>query len=608
MRLVRGNSGLQRQNSGSSTSSHTSPRQTSDALKRPYFNKYSNLHSLLIQNDRVRSNSAQDKLHNRSLRNLNDSKSLFEQKLEQQHKQLLDQQKRALDELNEAWQKDRHHGEDDSVSLCSADSLDGSAESKDENPGRLHQQNDDNHLQNERVIHTKSSLQDTHQSVRDISFHLNSAYEQSNGLGYMDRNEKIDSYSVDQPWNNNNNNNYSPSSVAVSKPEVQRTQGSEVKERPKVQLRAWSTPSPVDAQHSAVSNAHMTNNNPYSSRPSMTAVTSTTTYASQRNGWKDENQLNSMNDRTVNGGTGSQNQNVGVYSDTVNMDPAVRNITDVNRGYTNGYLYTSENSKSAQPSGNGNKGQDSSASRPMEFLQSVTNAPENTDRVTTNSDRVTNTDKVTVTESAPETRPSRVPRPVSAVRIQKVQYTVIPPPSSNQETIQAPSGVQATDKGDNGKNGVVQKTETVSNNKQVFINTTSGDRPQVRQVTQVKFAASVVNGGVNVSNYGKMNVQPLPNKPVVLGVSELKKENSQTVATVTRKTKDDADLVVRHRKEAEEEVNSGVKGILKRPGAKLKKAGSTGSVNSMDVKDSIEIARVHMHHHQHHSKQVIKAI
>lgn len=605
LRLVRGNSSLHRQNSGSSTGSHQSPRQTytTDALNRPYFNKYSNFHSPVIQNDRARTSSAQDKLHNRSLRNLNNSKSLFEQKLEQQQRQLVDQQKKVFNDFNEAVQKEINHGEneaDDSVSLSSADSLEDSME---ESQAKSQQQNNynNNHIQNEQVIHTKSSLQDTHQSVRDISFHLNSAYGQSNGVGYPDRNEKIDSYSVEQTWANSN---CPPSSVAVSRPEVQKTQVSEGKDRPKVQLRAWSTPSPIDSHHSSAANSHITNNNPYSSRPSMTAVTSTTAFGDrnsqrsyvQSNGWRDENQFHGMSDRAFEGNvgeTGSQNPSSNGYGDTVGMN--VRNGNDVTRGYTNGYMYSSENSKSAQPSGNGNRGMDAGASRAMEFLQTVTNTPENADN------RVTNSDKEAATAPATESKPSRVPRPVSAVRIQKVQYNVIPPPSSNEETVQAPSGVQTAEKAESGRNGGVQKVEINPKPPQVFINTTSGDQPQVRQVTQVKFAASVVNGGVNMNSYGKMNVQPLPNKPLVIGVSDVKKENPVPVK-VTRKAKDDGDLVVRNQTEAEEEVNSGVKGILKRPGSKLKKAGSTGSVNSMDVKDSIEIARIHMHHH--HPKQV----
>ncbi|XP_061192370.1 uncharacterized protein LOC133200594 isoform X2 [Saccostrea echinata] len=599
LRLVRGNSGVQRQNSAGSTGSHTSPRQTyTEALNRPYFNKYSHFHSPIIQNDRPRVNSSQDKLHNRSLKNLNSSKSLFEQKLEQQQQQLIDQQRRAFNEFSEEVQKEIDNGEyvaDDSVSLSSADSLDESHNFTEGVPTSLPQQN--NLLKNEQVINSKSSLQDnvhTHQSVRDISFHLNSAYGQNNGVEYPDRNEKIDSYNVEQTWGNNNNLPLS----GIPRPEVQKTvsQNTDVKNRPKVQLRAWSTPSPVDSQHSSVSNAHMTNSNPYSSRPSMTAVTSTTAYQdrnSQRNygpnsGGRDDRNV------TWDGTTGSQNQNLNGYSDSqgVNINNPPRSVSDVSRGYTNGYLYTSENPKSAQS--NGNRIPDTGPSKPMEFLHTVTNTPDT-------SDRSVNPDREMVAPPVQETKPSRVPRPVSAVRIQKVvKYNVIPPPSTNEDSTHPTSDALLEDKMESGKNGAVQKVEIVPKQPQVFINTTSGDRPQVKQVTQVKFTANVVNGGVNMNNYGKMNVQPLPNKPLIAGVTE-KKEHPPAATTVTRKAKDDADLVVRNHSEARED-DSGVKGILKRPGPKLKKAGSTGSVNSMDVKDSIEIARIHMHHH--HPKQI----
>ncbi|XP_048767150.2 uncharacterized protein LOC125674127 isoform X4 [Ostrea edulis] len=601
LRLVRGNSSLQRQNSAGSTGNHSSPRQVyNDALNRPYFNKYSNFHSPVIQNDRTRVSSSQNKLHNRSLKNFNNSKSLFEQKLEQQQQQLIDQQKRAFNEFNEAVLKEINEGEndaDDSVSLSSADSLDESQDSMQRTLPGSSQQN--NHFRNEEVINTKSSLQDTHQSVRDISFHLNSAYGQNHFVGHQERNGKIDSYDVDQTQINNN---LAPN--GVTRQEVHVAQNTEVKDRPKVQLRAWSTPSPVDSQHSSVSNAHMTNNNPYSSRPTMTAITSTTAFENknsqrsypQNNGWNDENQFNRVSDRNTNAdvATGRQNQNSNGYSDTADLstNAQLKSGNDFNRGYTNGYMYSSDNPKSAHPNSSGNRGLDTGANKPVEFLQ--TGTPDN-------PDKVTNPDSEKAGIPTQESRPSRVPRPVSAVRIQKVKYNVIPPPSANEDSLQAPCGVQSTDKVESGKNGGVQKVEMVPKPPQVFINTTLGDRPQVKQVTQVRFAASVVNGGVNMNTYGKMNVQPLPNKPMIAGITE-KKENPPS-STVMRKAKDDSDLMLKNHTEAREECsNSGVRGILKRPGSKLKKAGSTGSVNSMDVKDSIEIARIQMHHH--HPKEI----
>jgi hypothetical protein len=527
------------------------------------------------------------------LKNFNNSKSLFEQKLEQQQQQLIDQQKRAFNEFNEAVLKEINDGENDtndSVSLSSADSLDEAQDSAQRVVSGSSQQN--SHHRNQEVINTKSSLQDTHQSVRDISYHLNSVYGQKQFVdNYQDRNGKIDSYDVDQTQINGN--------LATNGVTRQEMPNTEIKDRPKVQLRAWSTPSPVDSQHSSASNAHMTNNNPYSSRPTMTAVTSTTAYENknsqrsyaQNNGWNDENQLKRVSDRNTNADvSGRQNQNLNGYSDTadISMNTQMKSGNDFNRGYTNGYMYSSDNPKSAQPNSSGNRGLDNGATKPMEFLQTCTHD---------SSDVVKNADIEKAGIPIQESRPSRVPRPVSAVRIQKVKYNVIPPPSNNEDSLQAPCGVQTTDRVDNGKNSALQKVEMVPKPPQVFINTTSGDRPQVRQVTQVKFAASVVNGGVNMNTYGKMNVQPLPNKPMIAGITE-KKENPPP-SIVTRKAKDDTDLMVKNHSEAREECSiSGVKGILKRPGSRLKKAGSTGSVNSMDVKDSIEIARIHMHHHQ----------
>ncbi|KAK3097042.1 hypothetical protein FSP39_005820 [Pinctada imbricata] len=140
-------------------------------------------------------------------------------------------------------------------------------------------------------------------------------------------------------------------------------------------------------------------------------------------------------------------------------------------------------------------------------------------------------------------------------------------------------------------------------NQKVFVNL-GNDKPQVRQVTNVKFAASVVNGNVHMNNYGKMQV--LPDKPVIIPQQTEKVYEGKPISG--KKASDDSEVVTQ--KSELHGVNAAeVKGILKRPGGMrtLKKAGSTGTVHpaGFDVKDSIEIAKANIQTH-HEPKQVPK--
>lgn len=88
LKLVRGSL------SGRHSAKHqTSPYSTqtfgTDPLNRPYVNKYSGTYH---QPEKQTDNSSPNYLHNNSLRNLNNSRSLFEQQLEQHHQLLIDQQ------------------------------------------------------------------------------------------------------------------------------------------------------------------------------------------------------------------------------------------------------------------------------------------------------------------------------------------------------------------------------------------------------------------------------------------------------------------------------------------------------------------------------------
>ncbi|ESO93359.1 hypothetical protein LOTGIDRAFT_161924 [Lottia gigantea] len=105
LRLVRGSPSVSRQNSyvyhGGRTSPLPAGNYPSDPLNRPYVNSHKTRH-----NRPVSPTSPQSREHNelmdKSLRNWNDSRSLFEQQLEQHQQLLLDQQQKSLYEFNEA--------------------------------------------------------------------------------------------------------------------------------------------------------------------------------------------------------------------------------------------------------------------------------------------------------------------------------------------------------------------------------------------------------------------------------------------------------------------------------------------------------------------------
>ncbi|XP_067675948.1 uncharacterized protein [Haliotis asinina] len=149
LRLIRGTPPLSRQSSLSSTGSHkgrTSPRAfgtyNHDPLNRPYFNKYSSRH-LRPQSTSDRAQEHAD-MRDKSLRNYTDSRTLFEQQLEQHQQLLLEDQKKSLHIFNQAIQREmdadsKLEGTEEVVeemswmnrsdSLSSVDSLDASRES-----------------------------------------------------------------------------------------------------------------------------------------------------------------------------------------------------------------------------------------------------------------------------------------------------------------------------------------------------------------------------------------------------------------------------------------------------------------------------------------------
>ena len=143
LRLVRGHStGGTRSSSAKVRNTHspksqTSPsasyyRQNSDPLSKPYFNKYA--HPSINSNGSALNGDRPEELHNKSLHNLNNSRTLFEQQLETYQQSLLEQQQKSLRDFNqqimrEISDENLEEGEEQngglrrSESLSSVDSL-----------------------------------------------------------------------------------------------------------------------------------------------------------------------------------------------------------------------------------------------------------------------------------------------------------------------------------------------------------------------------------------------------------------------------------------------------------------------------------------------------
>ncbi|KAK3098725.1 hypothetical protein FSP39_022407 [Pinctada imbricata] len=369
LRLIRGHSAHSGHHRHRNGGQGQSPRQTyNDALNKPYFNKYSS-HRPNSPPEKCDS-QAKNRLHNNSLRNLTNSKSLFEQQLEQQQRMLADQQKQAIHDFNNAvmqeMSEDNHgygynnydnHDQCDSDSLSSVDSLERS-QNQDSHYGNGYTHGNTGEIQpmehmvsNSNVIRTSSSgvlTRDTHQNVRDVSAQLNSNFANMySPMNPSDMTSQIDSYNVDQTQNISQKN----MSRAEMKPDFQSAYQGVNKgndNRPKVQLRAWATPSPVDGAHSSKAPViPMTNTNPYTPRNTMTTVTMTTTY--------DENKSKNLqnNDRLE-----ERPNPLNVYSNRLasHVIPNGYNVIDSNVG---------DNVQEREVQRNG--------TRNLEFLETVTN-------------------------------------------------------------------------------------------------------------------------------------------------------------------------------------------------------------------------------------------
>ncbi|KAJ8315557.1 hypothetical protein KUTeg_007707 [Tegillarca granosa] len=320
LKIVRRSSSATRHNSARARSPRrTHSRENSDPLNRPYVNKYA-------VNNRPASPSSPkgrdpNKLHNNSLKNLNNSKSLFEQQLEQQQQFLIEQHQRALQEFNVEINSDREvlpadqqyeqsNGLERSESLSSVDSLEGSG-SQDSlqqscDLSYSHIEKAGNNVINENYVTGNDTKQVMPEHVKFITngnggwSYTNTKNALQNGANYTkDISGKIDSFNV-------NTSGKTTQEVPPNNASFQQTFGQqkEVDSRPKVQARAWVTPSPAEQDQNKSNNMYgaqnlVTKSSPYSSRSTLTSVTTTTAYSkgnsvqspqqyTQSNGWNDE--------------------------------------------------------------------------------------------------------------------------------------------------------------------------------------------------------------------------------------------------------------------------------------------------------------------------------
>ncbi|KAL5010869.1 hypothetical protein ScPMuIL_013174 [Solemya velum] len=149
LRLVRGTSPTSHQASASSPKHHARyssnrsfHKETAEALNRPYYNQHVSPPRPQSPAERVKEYSktvaARNEMHNKSLRNLNNSRSLFEQQLEHHQQRMIEQQQQSMWEFNAAVMKEIQNDKfvqgvaeaDDilsrSASLSSLDSLEES--------------------------------------------------------------------------------------------------------------------------------------------------------------------------------------------------------------------------------------------------------------------------------------------------------------------------------------------------------------------------------------------------------------------------------------------------------------------------------------------------
>ncbi|XP_069138191.1 centrosomal protein of 126 kDa-like isoform X2 [Argopecten irradians] len=614
LRLVRGS--LSRQNSTGSMGSISRQSSTlsggssgrsnnKDPLNRPYFNKYASPHHPPSPGDVHKISrpgkeaEKREKLHDKSLRNLSNSRSLFEQQLEHHQQLLVQDQQQSLYEFNNAIMQEiasdrKIQGEEDvdiggmvhSESLDSVDSLEGS----DSTPTGKGYGSAGRELEDE-PANASEVVYDANQNLQDMKNfqHTNGDYNEQHYLNnqlnarndlisndqrtfYLETNARIESFNVDHVP-------YPPSSPrSASKSDT----------RPKVHVRAWATPSPVDQAsarrnlvNSDASNM-VTKNNPFAVRNTMTSVTTTTAYGkgmtpavhsyAQSNAWTEEadslqQQYTSNLQRTSN--SNQPYVSAGMYSQANVPYTSDQSVTSAYQPRPVNSTCDSSGSKQVLQNG-----VSSNAVPPQTQPQPVYSKPTTTQLQHESGKNLDFLETVTngmleVTNDPPVSTPqtvSRLPRPVSATRTNAAPPSVSLPKPTPPVIVSSP------------QNGVQSST-----------------RPPV---CTVDTAATSTFGYVN----GKVAV--LPDHPAVqvrhVTYQTFRAEEPPSVVGIQRKAKDDSELAKSSKTKGDVEMSegNGVQGILKRrppSGGILKKAGSTGSMNKkFDVRDSLEVTRSHL--------------
>ncbi|XP_060069683.1 uncharacterized protein LOC132549744 [Ylistrum balloti] len=614
LRLVRGSlsrqnstgsmSSVSRQNSASSmgSSGHSNNR---DPLNRPYFNKYASAHRPPSPGDVHKASrpgkdaEKREKLHDKSLRNLSNSRSLFEQQLEHHQQLLVQDQQQSLYEFNNAIMQeiasDRTvQGEEEvdlggmvhSESLDSVDSLEGS-----ESTPRSKGNGWGGRGVDDEPANTSEMVYDGNQNLKDMKnmlynngdrvdqHHLNSQLNSRNDqisndqrTFYLETNARIESFNVDHvPY---------PPSSPRNAPKTET--------RPKVQVRAWTTPSPVDPASARSNSAYSdtsnmaTKNNPFAVRNTMTSVTTTTAYGKgqtpgvhsyvQSNAWTEEadnlQQQYTSNPQRTN----SFNQpyvSTGMYSQA-NVPSSDQNVTSVNQPRPVNSNCDNSGAKQVLLQ----NGVSCNTVQPMSQPQPVYSKPtttqvqhesgKNLDFLETVTNGILEVNNDPPVPSTPQSA-SRLPRPVSSTKPNPVPPNVNLPKPTHPVIVSSQNGVQ------------------------------SFSKPSVCTVnTSTTSSFGYVNGKVAV----------LPDHPAVqvrhVTYQTFRAEEPPSVVGRQRKAKDDSELVKSSKRNDDMEVGEGegVQGILKRrppSGGILKKAGSTGSMNKkFDVRDSLEVTRSHL--------------
>ena len=595
LRLVRGS--LVRQNSNGSTTSSNSQRSYGDPLNRPYVNKYASYRATSALVERThdtnnRESDSRNKLHDRSLRNLSSSRSLFEQQLEQQQQQLHEQQQRNLQDFMHEINYDGNAAdfvdgngdrvESETDSDCSEDSLEGSkdslepqSESRNELPQKQQHNIDRNMDKYMNMINNNQNYIRNEQNVPHLELShtnnlgSNNGYTTANGQ-YSDRSDKIDSYNVNQVRDVN---------PVTTKPES----------RPKVHVRAWATPSPDNGSMSAarVPSTATTKSHPYSVRNTMTSVTTTTAYDQgqteskhnyvQSNAWTDEN-TNLKQQYSSNSSQGqSENQARKPPSPRQTQQPAVNNAP-----------YKQYNNLSNAELINLSVGKPPS---PQTVVMNTQNGSNRYGAIPNYQKPVANVSKPPVTINSTQISHVSgknldviVSQGENGIQCQSVTASRLPRPVSAVKT--TPTSTQATDKS--------QTQPMIVNNSRP-----SGETPPVKP----PHSSTVSFGYI----HGKMAV--LPDHPSV-HVKQVKGGIVDTYNVPEMKVRDDSEVMRSTNQDDDDE--EGVKGILKRPGTGgiLKKAGSTGSMNNKQnqLRDSVEIRKGHFLHQEASSGTMVSLL